>query len=370
MLLGQDTDSSTSANLFLLYAAVCLIIHKGKMSTILSEQGHNEPTPPPSWADEKMVEEDEKMVKQDEKMSEQDEEGSHSAPPKPENVQATPRPQSTKQKGSQRGAPMTFQRHASQHYPQRPSQQLPYLSSAPLSPSSILRPRPFEEIYAEQAFLSLTLQSHSSRLSDLVHTFHTVEGESMYGESRKIKRRARRQVGILRTQIKLAAEEEKTIFVRLSDLLTEARSRTALDLARRARSISQGAGRSDALGRGFSQPPVPQPPSSSESRLNGASAEFIPQRETRDQRADSGVVVFAENDDKEDNAGLENKANGASPHTTKVVPLRDNSRLSPWRLQGQRRLAAGDSILHARTPRKQASMPNMSTTTNSLLAPD
>ncbi|KAG6031261.1 hypothetical protein E4U19_008143 [Claviceps sp. Clav32 group G5] len=363
MLLGQDTESSTSANLFLLYAAVCLIIHKGKMSTILSEQGHNEPTPPPSWADEKMVEEDEKMA-------EQDEEGSHSAPPKPENIQATPPRQSTKQKDSQRGAaPMTFQRHTSQHYPQRPSQPLPYLSSVPLSPSSILRPRPFEEIYAEQAFLSLTLQSHSSRLSDLVHTYHTIEGESMYGESRKIKRRARRQVGILRTQIRLAAEEEKTVFVRLSDLLTEARSRTALDLARRARSISQGAGRSDALGRASSQPSFPLPPSSSESRLNGASAEFIPQRGTRDQRADSGVVVYAENDDKEGHAGLENNAYGMSPHTTKVVPLR-NSRLSPWRLQGQRRLAIGDSILDARTLRRQASMPNMSTTTNSLLAPD
>ncbi|KAG5997560.1 hypothetical protein E4U52_003839 [Claviceps spartinae] len=362
MLLGQDTDSSTSANLFLLYAAVCLIIHKGKMSTILSEQGHNEPTPPPSSVDEKMIEEDGKTVEQTE--------NSHSAPSKPENSQIKPRPQPTKQKESQRRAPITFQRHASQYYSQGPSQQLPYAPSAPLSSSSILRPRPFEEIYAEQAFLSLTLQSHSSRLADLVRTYHTVEGESMYGESRKIKRRARRQVGILRTQIRLAAEEEKTIFVRLSDLLTEARSRTALDLAQRERPISQGAGRSDALGRPSSQPPFSHPPSSSESRLNGASAEFKPQSETRDQRAARVVVVYAENDDKRGNAGLENKAYGVSPHTTKVVPLRDNSRLSPWRLQGQRRLATGDSILDARTLRRQASMPNMSTATSSLLAPD
>ncbi|KAG6055837.1 hypothetical protein E4U32_006012 [Claviceps aff. humidiphila group G2b] len=364
MLLGQDTSSSTSANLFLLYAAVCLIIHKGKMSTILSEQGHNEPTPPPSSIDEKMIEEDGKMVEQNE--------NSHSAPSKPENSQIKPRPQPTKQKDSQRRAPMTFQRHASQYYSQGPPQQLPYPPSAPLSSSSILRPRPFGEIYAEQAFLSLTLQSHSSRLSDLVRTYHTVEGESMYGESRKIKRRARRQVGILRTQIRLAAEEEKAIFVRLSDLLTEARSRTALDLAQRERPISQGAGRSDALGRASSQPPFPQPPSSSESRsrLNGASAEFIPQRGTRDQRADSGVVVYAERDDKEGHAGLEDKAYRVSPQTMKVVPLRDNSTLGPWRLQGQRRLATGDSILDARTLRRQASMPNMSTTTSSLLAPD
>ncbi|KAG5924873.1 hypothetical protein E4U61_005720 [Claviceps capensis] len=367
MLLGQDTGSSTSANLFLLYAAVCLIIHKGKMSTILSEQGHNEPTPPPSSVDEKMIEEDEKIVEQNE--------NSHSAAPNPENSQIKPRPQPTKQKDSQRRAPMLFQRHASQHYSQGPSQQLPYQPSVPLSSSSILRPRPFEEIYAEQAFLSLTLQSHSSRLSDLVRTYHTVEVESMYGESRKIKRRARRQVGILRTQIKHAAEEEKTIFVRLSDLLTEARSRTALDLARRERSISQDAGRSDALGRApsqppFSQPPFSKPPSSSESRLNAASAEFIPQRGTRDQRADRVVIVCAENDDKEGRAGLEDKAYGVSSHTTKVVPLRDNSRLSPWRLHDPRCLAAGDSILHARTLHRQASMPNMSTTTNSLLVPD
>ncbi|KAG6193879.1 hypothetical protein E4U27_002353 [Claviceps purpurea] len=362
MLLGQDTDSSTSANLFLLYAAVCLIIHKGKMSTILSEQGHNEPTPPPSSVDEKMIEEDEKIVEQNE--------NSHSAPPKPENSQIKPRPQPTKQKDSRRRAPMLFQRHASQHYSQGPSQQLPYPPSVPLSSSSILRPRPFEEIYAEQAFLSLTLQSHSSRLSDLVRTYHTVEVESMYGESRKIKRRARRQVGILRTQIKHAAEEEKTIFVRLSDLLTEARSRTALDLARRERPISQDTGRSDALGRASSHPPFSQPPSSSESRLNAASAEFIPQMATRDQRADRVVVVYAENDDKEGRAGLEDKAYGVSSHTTKVVPLRDNSRLSPRRLHGPRHLAAGDSILHARTLRKQASMPNMGTSTNSLLAPD
>ncbi|KAG5975636.1 hypothetical protein E4U58_000419 [Claviceps cyperi] len=354
MLLGLDADSSTSASLFLLYAAVCVIVRKVKMSTILSEQGHNEPTPSLDWADEKMVIQDE---------------GSHSAPPKPENLQAKPRPQPIQQKESQR--PMAFQRHVSQHHPQRPSQQLLYPPSAPLSSSSILRPRPFEEIYAEQAFLSLTLQSCSSRLFDLVRTYHTVEGESMYGESRKIKRRARRQVGILRTQIKLAAEEEKTIFARLSDLLTEARSRTALDLAQRERLITQGAGRSDALGHSSSQLPFPQPLSASESRLNGASAEFIPQRGTRNQRADSEVVVFAESDNKEGNARLENKPyGGGSPYTNKVVPLKDNSRLSPRRLQDQRRLASGDSILHARTLRRQASMPNMSATTNSLLAPD
>ncbi|KAG5938524.1 hypothetical protein E4U59_003748 [Claviceps monticola] len=365
MLLGQDTDSSTSANLFLLYAAFCLIIHKGKMSTILSEQGHNavnEPTPPPSSVDEEIMKEDEKMVEQNE--------NSHSASPNPENSQIKPRPQPTKQKDSQRRAPMLFQRHSPQYYSHGPSQQLPYSPSVPLSSSSILRPRPFEEIYAEQAFLSLTLQSHSSILSDLVRTYHTVEVDSMCGESRKIKRRARRQVGILRTQIKHAAEEEKTIFVRLSDLLMEAKSRTALDLARRERSISQDAGRSDALGRASSHPPFSKPPSSSESRLNAASAEFIPQRGTRGQRADRVVVVCARNGDKEGRAGLEDKAYGVSSHTTKVVPLRDNSRLSPWRLHDPWRLAAGDSILHACTLRRQASMPNMSTTTNSLLAPD
>ncbi|KAG5977881.1 hypothetical protein E4U55_006459 [Claviceps digitariae] len=313
------------------------------MSTVFSGQGHDEPTPPPSRADEKMIEQVESL---------------RLGPSTSEHNQAKPRTQPTKKKAQQRGmgAPSSTQRHGPvQAHRQRPSQ--PHRPLVPLPSLSVFHPRSFEEIYTEQAYLSLTLQSHTSRLCDLLHTYHKVEADSIYGQSRKIKRRARRQVGILRNQIKHAADQEKTIYLRLSDLLLEAKSRGALDLAPQQHPVSRPP---DPVPGPVAQPHPPGHPSAS--RLNGATAEFLPDNKTsRDQRADSGVGVFPDSDD-EHGPRSDDKHYELSPHTLDASPMGDDSPAKPDpppRRLDPRCLGAGHLKLDALMLRRQASMPNI-----------
>ncbi|KAG5950568.1 hypothetical protein E4U53_004839 [Claviceps sorghi] len=223
MLLDHGADSSTSASLFLLYAAVCLLVHKGKMSTVFSGQERPEPSPRTRDTTEHVA-------------------------PAPE-----PRTQPDKPPRHHRRLPGPAP---------RPSLPLPSLS--------IFHPRRLDEIYAEQAYLSVALQAHTARLCDLLGTYHAAEADT-HGPSRKIKRRARRQVGLLRAQIRQASEQQKTMHLRLSDLLLEAKSRAALDLARHH----------------------PGPATS----RDGATAAG-PDKPARDERADSGVGVFPDSDDE------------------------------------------------------------------------
>ncbi|KAG5916507.1 hypothetical protein E4U42_007615, partial [Claviceps africana] len=74
--------------------------------------------------------------------------------------------------------------------------------------------------------------AQATRLGGLLAAYHHTEADT-HAPSRKVKRRARRQVGFLRAQIRLAAEQQTEMHLRLSDLLLEARSRAALDLVPR-----------------------------------------------------------------------------------------------------------------------------------------
>ncbi|GAB0134092.1 hypothetical protein EsDP_00002477 [Epichloe bromicola] len=254
-----------------------------------------------------------------------------------------PHAQSTKKTVRQRGPASSLR--------QPPPQQ--HHQTASLRSLIIFHPRPYEEIFAEQAYLSLTSQSHTSRLCDLVSRYHMAEEESIYGESRKMKRRARRQVGILRSQIRYAAEQEKTIFVRLGELQIEARSREALDSARH-HSTRQCLSRSDGA-RGQGRPSI------SESRLNGATAEFIPQEGEgmRDQRADSAVDVLEDSDDEQGEMDEDKLSCGF--HTPELrMSLDDMTKLGS-RLRRPRRLSGDLVDYDALMLRRQLSMPNMGT---------
>lgn len=176
------------------------------------------------------------------------------------------------------------------------------------------------------------------------------EEESVYGESRKVKRRARRQVGILRSQIRYAAEQEKTVFVRLGELHIEARSREALDSARH-HSTRQCLSRSDGA-RGQGRPSI------SESRLNGATAEFIPQEGMQDQRADSAVDVFEDSDDEQGEMDEDKLSCGFHTHELEMS-LDDMTKLGS-RLRRPRRFS-GDFDYDALMLRRQLSMPNVGT---------
>ncbi|KAG6003638.1 hypothetical protein E4U21_001841 [Claviceps maximensis] len=333
------------------------------MRTVFSGQGLDEASPPPSRADEKMMEQTESRRLL-----------APSNPPRHE--QTKPRSQPTRQKAQQRAsASVSAQKHsppAAQAHRQQPLPHQPWQPRVSLPSLSIFHPRSAEEIYAEQAYLSLTLQSHSRRLCDLVSTYHHVEAESTHGESRKIKRRARRQIGILRAQIKHAAEQEKIIHLRLSDLLIEAKSRAALDLARHHHHHPA---------RHFpSRPSEPASASVSPStcRLNGAIAEFKPDttaKEKRDQRADSGVDVYPDSDD-EHAPRFDDEHYALSPHTMAVPCSRHDTNAArpgppsssplipatpPPPRQDTPHLAAGYFKFDALMLRRQVSMPNIRT---------
>ncbi|KID75614.1 uncharacterized protein G6M90_00g046690 [Metarhizium brunneum] len=138
---------------------------------------------------------------------------------------------------------------------------------------AIFHPRSHEEIYAEQAYLSLTLHAHIAQHCDLMNRYSLTEAETFQGESRKCKRRARKELGLLRGQLIHAAEQEQIIFARLGELFVEAKSRESRNVAQNQR--LQGL---RGLRR-YSHPQNQQEIRRSMSSLNGATPAFIPQKD-------------------------------------------------------------------------------------------
>ncbi|KID91838.1 hypothetical protein MGU_01808 [Metarhizium guizhouense ARSEF 977] len=138
---------------------------------------------------------------------------------------------------------------------------------------AIFHPRSLEEIYAEQAYLSLTLHAHIAQHCDLMNRYSLTEAETFQGESRKCKRRARKELGLLRGQLIHAAEQEQIIFARLGELFVEAKSRESRNVAQNQR--LQGL---RGLRR-YSHPQNHEEMRRSMSSLNGATPAFIPQKD-------------------------------------------------------------------------------------------
>ncbi|KAG8427357.1 hypothetical protein J3459_006753 [Metarhizium acridum] len=139
-------------------------------------------------------------------------------------------------------------------------------------PRALFHPRSHEEIYAVQNYLSLTLQAHVAQHCDLMNRYSLTEAESFQGESRKCKRRARKELGLLRGQLIHAAEQEQIIFARLGELFVEAKSRETWNVAQNQRW-------QDFRGlRRHSHPQNHHELQQSISRLNGATPAFIPQK--------------------------------------------------------------------------------------------
>lgn len=163
-------------------------------------------------------------------------------------------------------------------------------------PRAIFHPRSHEEIYAEQNYLSFTLQAHVAHHCDLMNRYSLTEAESFQGESRKCKRRARKELGLLRGQLIHAAEQEQIIFARLGELFVEAKSRESRNVAQNQR--LQGF---RGLRR-YSHPQNHQEMRRSMSSLNGATPAFIPQKDLfSHQEYDEDVASTADTgkDDRE-----------------------------------------------------------------------
>lgn len=89
----------------------------------------------------------------------------------------------------------------------------------------IFAPRPYEEIYSERAYLSSAIQDYSSKLAGYIREYSILENKLQQGATGKARRKLRKKVGLMRTRIDEASQQERAIFNRLGDLFLELHSR-------------------------------------------------------------------------------------------------------------------------------------------------
>lgn len=199
--------------------------------------------------------------------------------------------------GDQKHIPKPLRKN-SQLQSRRPSLHKP-LSPRPMT---IFHPRPYEDIYAEQAYLSITLQAYTAKLSDLITKYSLTEEESVHGESRKCKRKARKELGVLRGQLIHAAGQEQAIFTRLGELYVEAKSRDTWNIAHRHRSRLPR--------RPSGQPSEDMMRRASKSSLNGATPEFIPAKDPLQNQGQGNRVPDSPNTSDDEYSRVESEMSG------------------------------------------------------------
>ncbi|TWU75847.1 hypothetical protein ED733_005244 [Metarhizium rileyi] len=213
-----------------------------------------------------------------------------SSEPKKSNIEQRSTPTATDQKHtrSHDSSPMLNRRESCQSSSSSTRQSFS-------RPKSIFHPRSYEEIYAEQAYLSLSLQTHATLHSALINKYSLTEAESVYGESRKSKRRARKELGVLRGQLVHAAGQEQAIFSRLGELFVEAKSRETWNMAQKLRL------QRFQSPRRHSQPQnVQETRARSMSTLNGASPAFVPRKDpSNHDEYDENAVSSADTSENE-----------------------------------------------------------------------
>ena len=89
----------------------------------------------------------------------------------------------------------------------------------------ILAPRPYEELFAENVYLVSALHLQNSIRKQLTQQYSFVAEELSVFVTAKQRRRLRKKLSQLRPKISAAAEQEKTVFLRLSELQIEMDSR-------------------------------------------------------------------------------------------------------------------------------------------------
>ncbi|KAM4058980.1 hypothetical protein HRG_008145 [Hirsutella rhossiliensis] len=155
---------------------------------------------------------------------------------------------------------------------------------------AIFRPRPYEEIYAEQAYLATSLQVQSSKANELLRQYSLLEEELENMTASKQRRRLRKRLNLVRSQLTGAAEQEKAIFIRLSEVYMEVHSRDAWAQASRPRVVYRG-----VLGQAQNHAAIRGSSSCSNTRpstyLSGASPEFVPRNRRAVQRPAGAQAV-------------------------------------------------------------------------------
>ncbi|RSL71449.1 hypothetical protein CEP54_001233 [Fusarium duplospermum] len=139
----------------------------------------------------------------------------------------------------------------------------------------IFSPRPYESLYVERAYLTNALQQHSCRAVNLMRQYSIVESQLQGLPGDKGRRKLRKQLGLLKSRINEAYEQERSIFSRLSDLYIEIQSRESwMQIGYQQQQAwsmdSPSVGTPSVYSPMSYSLPTPTTP------LNGACAEFVP----------------------------------------------------------------------------------------------
>ncbi|KAL7818381.1 hypothetical protein V8C26DRAFT_55907 [Trichoderma gracile] len=111
-------------------------------------------------------------------------------------------------------------------------------TSQPVTPSwnYLLHPRSYEEIYAERAYLTASLQAYSLRAIEMIHQYSLIE-EELHARDHvgKERRKLRKQMSFIKVKLSEASRQEKAIVLRLSELHMEQLGRDAWDQVQQRR---------------------------------------------------------------------------------------------------------------------------------------
>ncbi|RGP63312.1 hypothetical protein FSPOR_8680 [Fusarium sporotrichioides] len=188
----------------------------------------------------------------------------HILPPSPKSLPGTPYPETP---STSNPFPRKRQRRRSSSSRSRPSK--PDAKQQPQANSRLLfEPRPFENLYTDQAYLTSIFQQQASRASDLMRRYCAVEQQLRNLDGDQGRRKLRKQLSLLKSKMSQAVEQEKIISSRLFDLYVEMQSRETWSQAWTATSPSVESPYCFGPGSySFSAPTTP---------LVGSSADFVP----------------------------------------------------------------------------------------------
>lgn len=110
--------------------------------------------------------------------------------------------------------------------------------AAPLPQSTVLSPRPVQELLVERSYLVDSLAAQGARASELIRRLAAAEQAAATAPDAR-RRRLRKQVSLLRSKVAAAAGQEKAVIVSLGELYVEMQSRERWARAR-TESFEQG----------------------------------------------------------------------------------------------------------------------------------
>ncbi|KAL6812447.1 hypothetical protein J3E69DRAFT_359593 [Trichoderma sp. SZMC 28015] len=169
----------------------------------------------------------------------------------------------------------------------------------------MFRPRSYEEIYTERAYLTTSLHVCSVKVMELIHQYALIEEVLQAKEHPgKERRKLRKQMSFIKVKFSEASRQEKAIVMRLSELHMEQLGRDAWDQIHQHRMLYSNFSSNTAM-----------PSMSPETSLSATSKEFVPSAgppvraqscalEVEKSRT-LDTVVEAKEDEEDDDESLE-----------------------------------------------------------------